>query len=204
VAPGLPETIRVKLSSEEAGGVSLTAVVVREMPLRDLVELMLDMTGKNAARLQELLLQGTLVSGASRFRWTALEAARESLEALLATFPDPEPHRPFAPDHCARVRMEGLGLREALPRDALARRRFLRRASFWDVLVDVAAEAGLRYAGYSYRERADLYVLEIPPGQMENMQRSAGLLRYSTLEARVRKGSLREVVFLVSRAASGS
>ena len=195
----LPETIRVKLSSEEAGGVSITPVVVREMPLRDLVELMLDLTGKNAARLRELLLSGTLVSGASRFRWAALEAGVESLEALLATFPDPEPERPFAPERCVRVRIEGPGLRGDIPREALAKRRILRRGSFWDILVDVAAEAGLHYAGYSYRERADRYVLEIPPAQLERIQESARLLRYSTLEAQMRRGSVRQVVFLVRR-----
>jgi len=199
VAASLPETIRVKLSSEEAGGVSITPVVVREMPLRELVELMLDLTGKNAARLRELLLGGTLVSGASRFRWAPLEAGVESLEELLATFPDPEPERPFAPERCVRVRIEGPGRREDIPREALARRRLLSRGSFWDVLVDIAAEAGLRYAGYSYRERADRYVLEIPPAQLERMQRSARLLRYSTLEARMRTGSVRELVFLVRR-----
>ena len=195
----LPETIRVKLSSEEAGGVSITPVVVREMPLRDLVELMLDLTGKNAARLRELLLGGTLVSGASRFRWPALEASLESLEALLATFPDPEPERPFAAERCLRVRVEGPGLREEIPREALARRRFLSRGSFWDILLDVAAEAGVRYAGYSYRERADRYVLEIPPAQLERMKKSARLLRYATLEAQVRTGSVRQAVFLVRR-----
>jgi hypothetical protein len=199
VAASLPETIRVKLSSEAAGGVSITPVVVREMPLRDLVEWMLDLTGKNAARLRELLLGGTLVSGASRFRWAALEAGVESLEALLATFPDPEPERPFAPERCIRVRIEGPGRCEDIPREALARRRFLSRSSFWDILVEVAAEVGLRYAGYFYRERADRYVLEIPPAQLERMQNSARLLRYSSLEAHMRAGSARELVFLVRR-----
>ena len=54
----LPGTVRVKLSSEEAGAVSVTPVVVREMPLGDLVELMLDLAGKDAARIRELLLRG--------------------------------------------------------------------------------------------------------------------------------------------------
>src|SRR5574342_259054 len=34
----LPESIRVKLSSEEAGAISITAVVVREMAARELIE----------------------------------------------------------------------------------------------------------------------------------------------------------------------
>ncbi|HOK47650.1 MAG TPA: hypothetical protein PLK67_17025, partial [Bryobacteraceae bacterium] len=72
----LPETIRVKVSSESAGYMSLTPVVVRDMPLRELVELMLGFTGKDAARIQELLRRGTLVSEGSRFRWAGWETER--------------------------------------------------------------------------------------------------------------------------------
>ena len=60
----LPETVRVKLSSEAADYVSLTPVVVQELPLRELVEHMLGITGKDEARVRDLLLRGTLVSGA--------------------------------------------------------------------------------------------------------------------------------------------
>ena len=56
------------------GSISITPVVVREMPLRELVEYMLGVTGKDEARIRELLLRGTLVSGASRFRWAGWEA----------------------------------------------------------------------------------------------------------------------------------
>ena len=91
----LPETIRVKLSSEAADYVSLTPVVVQEIPLRDLVEHMLGVTGKDEARVRDLLLRGTLVSGASRFRWTGWEADIESVRVLLAAFPDPDPARAF-------------------------------------------------------------------------------------------------------------
>ena len=66
----LPPTVRVKLSSEAAESISITPVVVQEMPVRELVEYMLGVTGKDEARIRELLLRGSLVSGASRFRWT--------------------------------------------------------------------------------------------------------------------------------------
>ena len=83
----LPETVRVKLSSEAAGYVSITPVVVREMSTRELVEHMIAITGKNEARVRDLLLRGTLVSGASRFRWTGWEADAQEVVSLLATFP---------------------------------------------------------------------------------------------------------------------
>ena len=66
----LPATVRVKLSSEAAGSISITRVVVQDLPVRDLVEHMLGITGKDEARVRELLLRGALVSGASRFRWS--------------------------------------------------------------------------------------------------------------------------------------
>ena len=70
----LPPTVRVKLSSEAAESISITPVVVQEMPVRELVEYMLGVTGKDEARIRELLLRGSLVSGASRFRWAGWDA----------------------------------------------------------------------------------------------------------------------------------
>ena len=66
--------MRVKLSSEAAGAISFTPVVVQELPMRELVEHILGVTGKDEPRIGEMLLRGTLVSGASRFRWEGWEA----------------------------------------------------------------------------------------------------------------------------------
>jgi len=201
VASRLPETVRVKLSSEDAGSVSISPVVLRDMPLRELVELMLDFCGKDVQRIGELLSRGALVSGATRYRWEGWEADPEGLEALLATFPDPDPRLPFAPERCEHVLLAGPGLRADVPRSALAKKRLLSRRSFWDVLVDVAGEAGLQYAGYCYREHADRFRLEISPAGLARLQDSAGLTRYSALEAEIRKGSVREAEFFVRREA---
>src|SRR5437773_8469704 len=103
----LPQTIRVKLSSEVAESIALTPVVVQEMAVRDLVEHALGITGKDEARIHDLLLRGTLVSGASRFRWTGWEAGAQDLHDLLATFPDPDPHREFAAGACVRALLRG-------------------------------------------------------------------------------------------------
>src|ERR1035438_8165903 len=91
----LPQTVRVKLSSEEAGAISITPVVVQELPVRDLLEHLLGGTGKDVPRIREFLRRGTLVSGASRFRWAGWEADAESVMELLASFPDADPSRPF-------------------------------------------------------------------------------------------------------------
>src|SRR6266478_9034471 len=121
----LPDTIRVKLSSEAAEYVSITPVVVQEMPVRDLVEHMLGITGKDEARVRDLLLRGTLVSGASRFRWTGVEADPESVHAILASFPDPEPARPFAAARCVRVVLRTPRQPIGIPRDIGTRQGIL-------------------------------------------------------------------------------
>src|ERR1035441_8425425 len=105
----LPQTVRVKLSSEEAGAISITPVVVQELPVRDLLEHLLGVTGKDEPRIREVLRRGTLVSGASRFRWTGWEADAEGVTELLAGFPDADPSRPFAAGRCVRAVLRGGG-----------------------------------------------------------------------------------------------
>lgn len=196
---GLPETVRVKLSSETAEYISVTPVVVQELPVRGLIELMLGVTGKNVERIRELLRRGTLVSGASRFRWTGWEAEAASIEALLATFPDPDPARPFSRERCVHAVLTGPHCRIELSREAGARRRFLRRTTFWQVLMDLAAGAGPRYLEYSYRERADCYRLEISSAAAALLRNNAGFLSYSSLEHQIRHAPLDRADFYVTR-----
>ena len=112
----LPQTVRVKLSSEAAESITITPVVVRDIPARELVEYMLGVTGKDVARVHELLLRGTLVSGASRFRWTGWDADLDSIHGLLETFPDPDPARPFDAAQCVRAVLRGPSRRIEWPR----------------------------------------------------------------------------------------
>lgn len=197
---GLPATIRVKLSSEEAGAIAMTPVVMREMPLGELVALMLDLAGKDAARVRELLLRGTLVSGASRYRWEGWPADLGDLGELLASLPGPDPGRPFVADRCAQVWMRGASLRAGVPQAALTRRRLLHRRSFWDVLMEAVAGGGLEYAGYSYKDRADRFRLKVTDEVSRRIRENAGLLCYTSLENQIRLGRLESVEFLVERA----
>ena len=141
----LPPTVRVKLSSEAAESISLTPVVVQEMPVRELVEHMLGVTGKDEARIRELLLRGTLVSGASRFRWAGWEARCEDLRELLATFPDPDPARAV---RRGALRARDPARRPAGDRDPARGRRRARDCSsarrFWDLLMEVIVRGSAR------------------------------------------------------------
>src|SRR5579863_312570 len=199
----LPDTIRVKLSSEAAGYISLTPVIVQEMPIRDLVEHMLAITGKDEPRIRDLLLRGALVSGASRFRWTGLDAGSGSLQALLATFPDPDPTRPFVAARCVRAVLRGTRQPIAMPREIGARRgflaRILRRASFWDRLMGIAASAGPSYVGYSYGDRADIFQVALDGLYTQRLRDASHQVRYTALEAQIRNSPIHSVELYVVR-----
>jgi hypothetical protein len=187
----LPATIRVKLSSEAAEGISITRVVVQDLPLRDLVEHMLGITGKDEARVRELLLRGTLVSGASRFRWTGLEADVDGLRELLATYPGDDPERPFAVARCVRAVLRGGRQAIHIPREAAARKplllkKWLHKASFWDVLMDLAAVGDIRYLHYSYRDHADCYRFDMPLAAAGKLRAAGETVKYSSLREQIR------------------
>jgi len=195
----LPARIRVKLSSETAEAISITRVVVQDLPLRELVEHMLGVTGKDEARIREILLRGTVVSGASRFRWEGWEAEVESLRALLATFPDAEPDRPFTAERCLRAVLRGGRHAIELPREALGKKPLFSRGSFWDGFLAVVAEGRCGYAGYSYRDRADRYTREFSVPETGRLRAAAKMVKFRTLRERIEAGGYTGADLLVGR-----
>jgi hypothetical protein len=195
----LPDVIRVKLSSEAAESISLTPVVVREMPLRELVEYMLGVTGKDASRICELLRRGTLVSGASRFRWSGWEADRDAVLDLLASFPDPEPLRPLAAERCTRAILRGGRLAIEIPREAGKRKPLLRRGNFWNMLLEVVGGSETRYHTYSYKDRADIYQIDLGVESVGKLRSAARLLTYSSLRERIEGEGFTMVELYVER-----
>ena len=196
-----PTSVRVKLSSEVAESISITPVVVRDIPVRELIEHMIGITGKDESRLHDLLLRGTLVSGASRFRWTGWDADREAIREALASFPDPDPERRFAPELCIRAALRGPGRRIEIPREIGQRKPLFRRSSFWDTLMAVAASSELRYVDYVYRERADCYSATLSLAALERLRESARLVKYSTLQQQILHTNLESVDLFVARTA---
>lgn len=195
----LPESIIVKISTEAAGAITLTPVVAREMTILELVDEIVSVTAKDAPRLDSILRRGSFVSGGSRFRWTPLAPEASDIEALLAAFPDPEPSRPFERQRCVRAVICGDGWRTPIERDAGARRRIWKRRSFWDELMSAAAGAALEYAGYSYRERADVYRMAVPAALSAHLRDCAGLLPFDSMAARIRSGAIVRLEFCVPR-----
>lgn len=195
----LPEKVRVKLSSEVAEAISLTPVVVQELPVRDLIEQMLGITGKDVTRICELLKRGTLVSGASRFRWVGWEAGAADVHDVLATFPDPEPSRRFAPERCVRLTLRGGRQTMEITREAGTRKSLFQRASFWDLLMDVVSKADAAYAGYSYKDRADRYLRDLTPSETGRIRAGSDAVRFSTLREQVRMSSFTQLELFAAR-----
>lgn len=183
----LPVHVDVRISSEAAGAISLTPVVNRTMDMRDLMEVILGATGKDGERVGEILSRGSVVQGASRFRWKPIVGARTDIDAVLATFPDADPKRGFNAQRCIGVRIRAERHLLELPRELAAARRFLRRRSFWDALMAIAARSKLEYTGYSYRMRSDEYRLTLTAGDSNAICQAAALLKYTGLVKQVQQ-----------------
>jgi len=195
----LPHTVRVKLSSEAAESISITPVVVQDMAIRELVEYMLGVTGKDEGRIRELLLRGSLVSGASRFRWAGWDADLANLRDLLATFPDADPTRGFSAADCTRVILRGGRLPIEISREAAARKGLFQRETFWNALMKVVTATNPAYAGYSYRDRCDRYLREFSGAQREQVRAASGMVRYTTLRDQIRSLAFVQAELYVKR-----
>jgi hypothetical protein len=103
---------------------------------------------------------------------------------VLATFPDPDPSRPFAAERCIRAILRGGRQAIEIPREAVARKGLFRRETFWDLLMSVVA-GGAVYSGYSYRDRADRFHRDISLPDTERLRAGSGLIPFSTLKDQV-------------------
>lgn len=167
----LPESIPIRYTEEEAGYVTFRPVVRQTFRLNDLLDMVLSVTGKDAARIQQILRSGTVVYHFYRYWWTGFAADEEELRAALAHFPDANPERAFSAADCVRAIFEGSGEKPKplmeLDRAMGKQRRLFRRNSFWDSLVEIAGREHPTYQTYSYSHHADLYLLQL------NEQRAA-------------------------------
>jgi hypothetical protein len=193
----LPETIRVKISSESVEASALSPVVSQEMQLEELIRLMLGVTGKNVDRLEEILRRGSLVSGASRFRWTGFGAAPDELRAYLSRYPDSDPTRRFDASRCFLIVIKGPRQPLILEREAGEKRKMFRSRSFWDEIM--AAAETPEYVEYSYRERADMFRLRFGHGDQQRVRDAARLLVYSSYEKQIRESGIDSIDLFVRR-----
>lgn len=158
----LPATIPVRYTEDEAEYVSLRPIVRQTFQLRELVEMILSVSGKDAARIQQLLAAGSVTYHGYRYWWDGFAADLGELQGLLASYPDSEPSRVFDVARCSAVIFEAEKFREKVEvsREQGAAGKWYRKGNFWGVVEELARgaiRAGPAYAGYSYEKRADLY-----------------------------------------------
>ena len=199
----LPETIPVKYTEEEAAYLSVRPVVRQTFRLDELLDLILGVTGKDVARVQQILRSGTVVFHFYRYWWQGFEAQPEELGALLARFPDADPARAFRVQECTGVLLESGGpaprYSVELTRDAAAHKRWFRSRSSWDSLMDMAAGQAVAYDHYSYARHADVYRLEVSPGAA-TLVREAKRLAPRALRAQLLNlAEVSRIFFLCSR-----
>lgn len=157
----LPETIPVKYTEEEAEYVSIRPVVQQQFRGAELIDMILQVTGKDLPRIQQILRAGTIVFHSYRYWWQGFELDVPGLREILGNYPDSDFSRPFRAEDCAEVILESAGALAShfvrFRRNEARKKRFLRTRSFWDCLMDLSREAAPAYREYSYAVRADLY-----------------------------------------------
>ena len=192
-----PDTVRVKLSSEEAGAISLTPVVVREMPFGELLEEIAAVHGKDRVRISATLKRGSVAGGATRFRWQPVELSEAELAFVLARQPDDEPARRFEGGRCTQALFTGPGVRIAVLREVADSRRLFRRTSFWSALAQIAGAS--QYVAYSYRERADIFRATLATAQRESIRAALPALKHTALAHRIHLAPFEAIEFIVTR-----
>jgi len=192
-----PDTVRVKLSSEAAESISLTPVVVRDMPFRELIEEIAAVRGKDAVRIAETLKRGSVTVGATRFRWQPVEPSEAELASALAFLPDDEPARRFDASRCTQALFTGPGVRIVVAREVAEARRLFRRISFWSELIRIADT--LQYSAYSYRERADIFRATLSVEQREGVRAALPALKHAALARRIHLAPFQAIEFIVLR-----
>jgi hypothetical protein len=178
----LPETISVKYTEEEAEYVSIRPVVQQQFRGAELIDMILQVTGKDPPRIQQILRAGTIVFHSYRYWWQGFELDAPGLCEILRKYPDPDFSRPFRAEDCAEVILESSGSLAShsvhFRRDDARKKRFLRARSFWDCLTDLSREVAPAYREYSYAARADLYSAPLECEQIARLALEAK--RYGT------------------------
>ncbi len=192
----MPETIPVRYTEEEAGYVTVRPLVRQTFRLDELLDMILSVAGKDEKRVRQLLHSGTVVYHFFRYSWAGFDANETELAAALAQFPDADPSRPFAPDQCSNAVFDDAVANPRhlldLDRVAASKRRLFRGQSFWERLLEIAAEEKPVYQRYSYGRRADLYRLDLD---------GENTLRIAEAADRLASGKLRSALRVLPGAA---
>jgi hypothetical protein len=162
----LPESIAMRFTEEDAGYVTVRPVVKQTFRLAELADMVVSVTGKNVSRVRQIFRSGTVVYNGYRYWWEGFASSENEVVAILATFPDEDPTRPFDPAHVTEVALEiGGGAQRSLvgiTRQEGTTTRLFHRRSPWEILFTAVKDVAPRYEKYSHADRADVYRAHLP------------------------------------------
>ena len=163
----LPETIAMRFTEEDAGYVTVRPVVKQTFRLGELADMVVSVTGKNVARVQQIFRAGTVVYNGYRYWWEGFAGNEGEIAGVLADFPEDDPGMPFDATRVTAVSLEiGGGAQRSLvgiARGEASARKLFHKRSPWEVLLDVTKGSNPRYEKYSHAERADVYRAHLSP-----------------------------------------
>jgi hypothetical protein len=162
----LPNTIPVRFTEEDADNFTIRPVKRQTFRPPELLDMILRVTGKDPARVQQILHSGTIVYHFYRYWWQSLDLSAEELAAALANFPSDDPTRPFRANECSAVTLESAPSAHRIveiTRESAGRKPLFSSASLWDRLMSLGASAAPQYSAYSFERAADLYHLALTP-----------------------------------------
>jgi hypothetical protein len=169
----LPNQILLRYTDEDAGYMSIRPVIKQSFQLHELLDMVVSVAGKDAARVQQIFRSGTVVYNGYRYWWDALQAEREELDRLLLPFPGDDPSRPFGPEQATAVLLETGGGAQCtvveITRQDAAQKKLFAKHSPWDVLADFASGKSPRYEKYAHARRADLFRVFLSFDQSEQL-----------------------------------
>lgn len=202
----LPETIPVRFTEEEAEYVSIRPVRRQIFKLRELVDMVLCVTGRDLPRVQQILRTGTIVFHFYRYWWQGFETDPAELSAVLAEFPVDDPSRMFRGSDCVTVVLESaVKVRQPLDinKADADRKSLLASQSLWEYLLSFAEPLQeIKYRGYSFARRADLYRVELAAEQTAKLQSNAVKLASRALRGSLETfGTVARLVFVCPRVA---
>jgi len=161
-----PETIPVRFTEEDADNFNIRPVKRQTFRPHELLDMILRVTGKDSARVRQILHSGTIVYHFYRYWWQSLDLSAEELATALANFPSDDPSRPFRADQCSAVTLESAPAAHRtieITRESAGRKPLFSSASLWDRLMSLAANAAPQYSAYSFERAADVYLLTLAP-----------------------------------------
>jgi hypothetical protein len=213
----LPETIAVKYTEEEAEYLSMRPLVRQTFRAPELVDMIVQVAGKDSTRVQQILRAGTIVFHSFRYWWPPFDPDPAAVAELLAKYPDADPSLPFHAKNCTEVILESSG---SPPRHSLSitkesaaktnplqkiTRALCNKPDFWQILMNFAEEARPRYREYSYTRRADLYSIALTPAQIARLAHDAARHAPRALRAEfLEPPAVSQIVFLCPRPTSTS